>query len=270
MVAKSVSEVRFACLFCTQTGHTVREGDATVFQTLDALMRHLSRHPQPLPEVPGVTVLYGRVAPGDDLEEDYDLHFPEPPAPSPVPERAFSTLPSATAVKAHARRPGEKALVDPDGSEDVLRFLAGARIVGVEFPDKWGGKWCVGWHDGVRSSFPAKLVDVEGPRQSEISLQSSSAVSVTAKWKWAPKDVGRTGWLAFDRGDTIRNVGWLYQDHWCWTGVNSKGKFGVFPSSHVDHLSIKETHEVKRPTTSKGGGLFGLRRKSISTESSYS
>lgn len=269
MTIRNVSEIRYACLFCTQAGHTVREGDATVFQTLDSLMRHLSRHPQPLPEVAGVTVLYGRVEAGSAVEEDYDLHFPDGPAAGPASDGAAGSLPSATAIKGCARRAGEKALLDPDGGEGTLGFLAGARVVGVEFPARWGGKWCVGWHDGVRGAFPAKLVEVEGPRQSEISLQSASAVSVTARWKWSPRDPERVGWLSFDKGETIRNVGWLYQDHWCWTGMNAKGKFGVFPASHVDHDSIKESRDVgRRPTTSKG--FFGLRRKSISTESSYS
>ncbi|KAG7123436.1 hypothetical protein HYQ46_010678 [Verticillium longisporum] len=69
-------------------------------------------------------------------------------------------------------------------------------------------------------------------------------------------------------GDVIQNVGWVYQDHWCWSGTNNKGKYGVFPASHVDPNSLKEGREPTRKPTSKG--LFSRRRVSISTESSYS
>lgn len=264
MLVRSLSEIRYACLFCAQTGHTAREGDATVFETQEQLLRHLSRHPQPLPEVPGVTVLYGNVGQGHPLEEDYDLHFPDPPATTPMPELAFSTLPTATAIKSLTRKPGEKPLQDPDGSENVLRFLAGARIVGVEFPSKWAGNWCVGWHDGVYAAFPFKHVEMDVPKPSEVSHNPNSSVTVTARWKWSPKDnSNEAGWLPLERGESIRTVGCkshhrssiyftnvgkhvadtntgVYQDHWCWHGTNNKGKSGVFPSSHIDPISIRE------------------------------
>ncbi|KZL77971.1 SH3 domain-containing protein [Colletotrichum tofieldiae] len=131
------------------------EGDATVFQSADQLLKHLACHPQPLPEVPGVTVLYGQMEKDHYQIEDYDIHFPSPPAPSPFPEIDTSQFPVATALKSHVQRWGEN-LVGPDGNPDVLKFFIGAKIVGVEFPEKWGGKWCMGWHDGVRGPFPAK------------------------------------------------------------------------------------------------------------------
>ncbi|KAG7129006.1 hypothetical protein HYQ45_011655 [Verticillium longisporum] len=143
MTTKNLTEVRYACLFCTQAGHTVRHGDATAFVSQEQLLRHLSQHPQPLPEIPGVTVLYGKVEAGHELEEDYDLHFPDPPAPSPAPETALIMLPTATAIKSNVKRYGEVAPVAPDGTDDVLKFLIGAQIVGVEFPEEWGGKWCM-------------------------------------------------------------------------------------------------------------------------------
>ncbi|KAL2754047.1 hypothetical protein ACRALDRAFT_2028557 [Sodiomyces alcalophilus JCM 7366] len=257
MLVKSLSEIRYACLFCTQTGHTVREGDATVFLTQEQLLRHLSRHPQPLPEVPGVTVLYGKVGQGHHLEEDYDLHFPDPPAATPMPETSFSTLPTATAVKAHVRKRGEiKPLTDPDGSEDILQFLPGARIVGIEFPAKWGGSWCMGWHDGVRGAFPFKLVEIEPPKPGDVSYNANSSVSVKARWKWSPKlNKDEAPWLPLDKGDTIRSVGWVYQDHWCWSGTNSKGKTGVFPASHIDPASIREVGHSSKPSSVKSIAL---------------
>ncbi|KAG7117019.1 hypothetical protein HYQ44_006646 [Verticillium longisporum] len=268
MTTKNLTEVRYACLFCTQAGHTVRHGDATAFVSQEQLLRHLSQHPQPLPEIPGVTVLYGKVEAGHELEEDYDLHFPDPPAPSPAPETALIMLPTATAIKSNVKRYGEVAPVAPDGTDDVLKFLIGAQIVGVEFPEEWGGKWCKGWHDGEKKAFPSKMVEIEGPKQNEVSLNANSRISVTARWKWNPKDGARTGWLPLEKGGVIQNVGWVYQDHWCWSGTNNKGKYGVFPASHVDPNSLKEGREPTRKPTSKG--LFSRRRVSISTESSYS
>jgi hypothetical protein len=201
------SDTNYGCIFCVQTGYTTRQSDATVFTTKEQLFRHLSQHPQPLPEVFGVTVLYGTVDKTEPLIEDYDLHFPSPPSPPLVPDVSeLSRLPAAVAVRSHMERYGEKKLVDPDGSEDVLRFLAGAKIVGVQFPEKWGGKWCTGWHDGVRSSFPAKCVQLNTPKRSEISLQANSDVEVTTRWKWNPKDGDTEGWLVFDKGEVIRNV----------------------------------------------------------------
>ncbi|KAH0429786.1 SH3 domain-containing protein [Colletotrichum camelliae] len=270
--ARTTSEIRYACLFCTHNGHTIHEGDATVFLSADQLLKHLARHPQPLPEVPGVTVLYGKIDGDHPQIEDYDVHFPSPPAPSLFPDmNSLFQLPTATALKNHVQRWGE-VLTDPDGNTDVLKFMVGAKIVGIEFPDKWGGKWCTGWHDGTRGPFPAKHVELEGPKQNEISLQSTGVVSLTTRWKWDPPDSARTGWLIFGENETIKNVGWLYQDHWCWSGTNSKGKFGIFPRSHINPHSLKEgvvSPATKRPQASGPMRLFSRRRQS-STASSMS
>ncbi|OHE99506.1 hypothetical protein CORC01_05306 [Colletotrichum orchidophilum] len=273
IAVKTASETRYACLFCTHFGQTVHEADATVFQSADQLLKHVSSHPQPLPQVPGVTVLYGQVDKDHDPIEDYDVHFPSSPAPSPFPDHdILAQFPVATALKSYVQRKGEN-LVGPDGSPNVLQFFVGARIVGVEFPEQWGGKWCTGWHDGVQGPFPSKLVEIESPRQNEISFQATSAVSLTTRWKWDPPDNSRAGWLTFGKGEAIRNVGWLYQDHWCWSGTNSKGKFGIFPQSHVSPQSLKEGSlppSIKRPQTSGPMRIFSRRRKSTSTASSMS
>ena len=199
--------IRYACVFCAQAGSTIHECDATVFLSEDEFFRHLSRHPQPLPEIPGVTILYGKVDSDDPKSENYDLHFPGPPAPNPVPSMALGCFPSATATKNNIRRIGENPIFAPDGTTEALKFLVGARIVGVEFPGQWGGKWCLGWHDGVHGAFPAGTIEIEAPRQSEISMQSNSGVVVTARWKWEPKNKGGTDWLSLDKGEIIKNVG---------------------------------------------------------------
>lgn len=241
-----MTEGYYGCLFCAQVGSVVREGDATVFANSDALLRHLARHPQPLPEVPGLTVLYGKEFPeGDARLNDFDLHFLEPPSTTNLGVAAdMARLPVATATKMHVQRYGEKKLPRPDGKDekDLLQFFVGARIVGVEFPGRWAGKWASGYHDGQWGFFPAKNVELEQPRGSEMQTLMTQAGSgaVTTRWKWEPRDASGKGWLAFDKGETITNVGWIFKEHWCWSGTNSKGQLGLFPRSHVQFDKIKE------------------------------
>ena len=279
-------EAYYGCLFCAQTGSVVREGDATVFSSSDALFRHLSRHPQPLPEVPGLTVLYGKEFAQDDPRlNDFDLHFVNPPVPgSGIPDSVVPDLvrlPIATATKENVQRYGHKKLPRPEGMSDkeVLQFFTGGRIVGVELPVRWEGKWASGWHDGVWGTFPVKSMELEKPRKHEIppllhGLQVGAGMTVTTRWKWDPKDAAEKGWLAFDKGETITNVGWLYRDHWCWSGTNSKGKFGVFPRTHVHFDAVKEDTNQARPGSVKSKKitsrpkLFGRSRTGSSSAAS--
>ena len=274
----------------------MREGDATVFATSDALFRHLARHPQPLPAVPDVTVLYGRDCP-TARRDDFDVHFLEPPAAGSEPDSNSNNnanLPVATATKMHLQRYGEKKLPRPEGLGDrreLLQFFAGATVVGVAFPAAWAGKWATGWHDGRWGAFPAKCVELERPRRRSemppLSLQQQTSASsgggggigavtvtrsVVARWKWEPgKDAVEKGWLVFDKGETITQVGWVERSHWCWSGVNKKGQVGVFPRSHVRWDQVKEEvatppsvasslSPIARPATSRGltkRGFFG-------------
>lgn len=198
----------YGCLFCSQLGHTTREGDATAFNS-QQLFRHLSHHPQPLPEVPGVTILYGELEEDDPNAGDFDLHLPDPPHASLMtPESSLlARRPTAVAVKGHIQKEGDRPLTDPAGGRDVLQFLAGANIVGVEFPEVWGGRWCLGWHDGVRGAFPSKLVALDPPPKGEIRLPGTNydGVMVTTRWKWVPPSPD-AGWLAFDKNTTLMNV----------------------------------------------------------------
>jgi hypothetical protein len=331
-----MTEAYYGCLFCAQTKSVVREDDATVFASSDQLFRHLSRHPQPLPEVPGLTIIYGaipltntdtatssastptstrpptshdgRAGPGfkADHHNDFDLHFLSPPQTTSgtlaALEPNITLLPTATAVKDHVQRYGEKKLPRPDGvgkTVDLLQFFAGSRIVGLEFPVRWDGKWATGWHDGIWGVFPAKSVQMERPKAGEAPLplkqtgSSSSGdlnnsfgigmggvVSVQARWKWAPKDAAADyEWLTFDKGETITNIAWLENEHWCWSGTNGKGKSGVFPRSHVNVATVREEAvALPRPATSRKASsaawptkLFGqARRLSTSAASSIS
>ncbi|KAK4233534.1 hypothetical protein C8A03DRAFT_19410 [Achaetomium macrosporum] len=254
------TETNYACLWCVQAGAVVRECDATVFRSAEDLLRHLARHPQPLPSLSGVSVCYDRLPP-DSHPQDFDLHLPESPAPVPMPENV-ARLATAIAVKDHYRRPGRARLDKPPGYDaDMLEFMEGARIVGVIFPEKWGGKYCLGRHDGEFGAFPAKAVELQTPQESEIPAGGESGMSVTTRWKWQPPGKEGAPWLSFGKGEVITNVQCLYADYWCWSGTNSKGKTGVFPQSHID-LQTLRGQDSAVAKKSRGRSFFGIRSHS--------
>ena len=319
----------YGCLFCTSLGKVTFEGDATAFPNQAALFRHLSRHPQPLPFVRGVTVLYGKVDKTNPLIEDYDVHLPDSPAPCNMPNPSvLASLPTAMAVKAHTLRPGETRLVDPDGV-DALIFYECAKIVGIEFSERFGGKWAYGWHDGVRGAFPVKNVELDLPHRTDFPVQGGRSYTGVVRWKWDPRD--KESWLPLEKKETITNIGckclilsvWVvclpwafvwtslfcveyptasrslfpfhipqtthfdkswptgvYKDHWCWCGVNSKGNYGIFPSTHINPMSVKEEqiYPVGRSSSrvsgdrshSKTRNFFGIRRRLSSAGASMS
>ncbi|KAK3991126.1 hypothetical protein QBC44DRAFT_214946, partial [Cladorrhinum sp. PSN332] len=232
-------EPLYACLWCVHSSQTTRESDATVFFSASTLLRHIARHPQPLsPSIPGLAVSYG---PGPPPPAPVDIHLPSSPVPVPIPENV-DRLPTARAIKDHLN-PRQKPPKYPEEGE-MLHFAEGAVIVGVIFPEKWEGKWCLGRHDGCFGAFPAKLVEVRAPQEGEVPRGGESGMSVVARWKWeAPSgtSVGGkdSGWVSFGKGEIIRDVQCLYADYWCWSGTNSKGKTGVFPSSHVDLSTLR-------------------------------
>ncbi|KAJ4387660.1 hypothetical protein N0V93_008257 [Gnomoniopsis smithogilvyi] len=283
LASQRPSEAFYGCLFCAQTGAVTREGDATVFRSSDDLLRHLAHHPQPLPEVSGVTVLYGKeVLASDPRVHDFDLWLTEDPASPPKQPVDLAMLPVATAGRSHVQRYAEKKLARPDGKRnaELLQFFVGARVVGIEFPPAWAGKWATGWHDGEWGYFPAKTIELEKPKPGRLDAPpmqfqgvSAVSVSVVARWKFDPaasiRDAAEKGWIGFDKGERITNVGWPVvvegvggggREAWCWSGTNSKGKFGVFPRSHVDEGTLRDD---MRPGTAMGtgGGNTGRRKK---------
>ncbi|AEO63789.1 uncharacterized protein THITE_2039753 [Thermothielavioides terrestris NRRL 8126] len=262
------SETRYACLWCIRARRTVREADATVFRSAEDLLRHLARHPQPLPPIPGVSVCYGEMAASDPPE--FDLHLPESPTPVLMPENV-SRLATAVAVKDHYRRPGRARLEKPPMYEaDMLEFMEGARITGIIFPEKWLGKYCLGRHDGEFGAFPAKAIELRPPQESEIPVGGENGISVTARWKWQPPSTtGDAPWLSFAKGEVITDVQCLYADYWCWSGRNAKGQTGVFPQSHIDLQTLRDTaqdHDLAVHKKGWGRGLFGSRSNNNSAE----
>ncbi|KAL7629057.1 hypothetical protein AAE478_000575 [Parahypoxylon ruwenzoriense] len=235
---RHVEEQLYGCLFCIQEGKTTEESDSTVFFNQSQLFAHMARHSRPLTAVPGLTVIEAP-EPSPAFKDNFDLHFPHPPLQSVMTglSRELSRLPSAVATE--TRKVQNGVMRSPPGRDPVLHFAIGAKIVGIEFPPKYEGKWGIGWHDGVRAAFEAESVQIDAPPKSEIKMQGTSNVQAVARWKWNQK--GDERWLKFDKGDIIKNIGWAYNDHWCWSGTTSKG-WGIFPQSHLDPSSIRTVH----------------------------
>lgn len=179
-----------------------------MFRNKNQLFRHLARHPQPLIPVTGVKVFYGEIPKDDPDATDFDLHFPDSSVAGATASltddqaEKLARLPTGTARKDHNEGYG------PDNLDtSILRFYAGARIVGVEYPEEYDGKWCRGWHEGVQGLFPSKIIELEPPAKKEVRLpgMNNDGVTIKARWKFAPKE-SAAGWLAFDKGDVIQNV----------------------------------------------------------------
>lgn len=234
------------------------------------LFNHLAKHSRPLPNVAGIITLYG-FQPPETL--DFDIHFTtsEPrPAEYNMTEIAskVATRPTARAISTHHPKPSVRSARDPDGNPS-LHFAAGAKIVGITFPERFGGQWCFGYHDGSRGCLPADKIALEMPVKEDILMNPQSTLSAVARWDFKPKDAKDGGWLKFSKGDKLTCIGYTFQDQWCWSGQNSKGKWGIFPSSFAKDL--KDTIIIQRPGTMKSqsfsrtgsgfGSIMGLGRK---------
>jgi hypothetical protein len=107
-------------------------------------------------------------------------------------------------------------------------------------------------------------VALDIPSKDNIIMNSRSTLSATARWDHKPKD-SNTTWLSFSKGSKISNIGFPYQDAWCWTGQNTKGKWGVFPAAFVTGLregaepSSGKVLGIEDMSPGKGhGGSFSL------------
>ncbi|KAF5649676.1 hypothetical protein F52700_572 [Fusarium sp. NRRL 52700] len=210
IAVRNVNSVYFGCLFCDKTKSTLQEDDATVFQSIDLLFRHISRHAHPLPHVSGVEVVYEQSDINSRGRQDCDLYFPNSTmAALQGVSRAnesnrLASLPIGRAVKDHIRRSNEKPQARPDASSELLQFVSGARIIGIEFPEKWDGKWCQGWHDGVFGTFPSKLITLDIPRHVKITSLPNTPRTGVVRWKFEKQR--QPGWLALKKGDIIYNL----------------------------------------------------------------
>lgn len=85
---------------------------------------------------------------------DFDIHFTSlTPYSSQfsISEIAskVSSRPAAQSTATFNPKPTGRHFRDPDGNTS-LQFAAGARIVGITFPDRFNGAWATGYHDGDR------------------------------------------------------------------------------------------------------------------------
>ncbi|KAK8051229.1 hypothetical protein PG993_002614 [Apiospora rasikravindrae] len=252
---RHIDDQFYACIFCIRLGRTLEESDSTVFFNQKQLFAHMARHPRPLPVVSGFTVVEGDEIP-PHLKDNFDLWFSSPPTASVMPPLAPEVGRLPTAVATETRKLTHGILRSPPDRAPVLEYAVGARIVGIEFPPRYEGKWAIGWHDGVRGAFESDTVKLEPPPRSEVRMQGTSNMQATARWKFRQTG-GEGNWLKFNKGDVIENIGWAYTDHWCWSGTSSK-HWGIFPQTHIDPNSIQEL--------SSGGGV-GAARDSNSIES---
>lgn len=158
----------------------------------------------------------------------------------------------------------------------------GARLSGLEFPAKYNGEWVMGWHEGNFGSAPLDVLKLEAPPKAEIRADTTSNISAVARWKFAPRPKDGGDWLKFDQGERITNISCklpplppfllsslfpfsrvdvsmvclqstfslltqdflgAWQDHWCWSGTNAKGVWGIFPQTFIDAASIREVSD---------------------------
>lgn len=255
----------YACVFCVEEHKTVEDHDATIFFSVQQLFRHLAKHSQPLPNVPGVTVIYG-VQPMTVL--DFDIHFTTP-IPK-IPEFSMSeilqkvaTRPSGHASVTHHPKSGSSSTRDPAG-EPVLHFAIGARIVGITFPERFKGEWCSGYHDGERGSFPANTIILEQPPAEDYMMNPKSTLVATARWDFKPKDAKDMRWLKFSKGDKITCIGYVFVDQWCWSGQDKKGRWGIFPRAFVENLVDGTKLAMSTSPGSVRSSGFGSRMTSFS------
>jgi len=118
--------------------------------------------------------------------------------------RELLLLPTATAVETVKRT--RAVLKQPPGGGEALQFALGARLAGVEFPTRWNGEWCIGWHDQKRAAFPADAIRIEPPPRGELQQGATSAMQARVRWKWKPRDNSRGDWLTLDKNETITNI----------------------------------------------------------------
>ncbi|CAJ0549329.1 Ff.00g029420.m01.CDS01 [Fusarium sp. VM40] len=258
-------DVMYGCIFCIFQGKTLHASDATVFISQKALFAHLARHPRPLPAVPGFTVIEQEEVPAVH-RNDYDLHFKSPVETHPVLEKTdeICYLPTATSKEAARRMYGQRLLYD---RTPALELVLNAKIVGLSWPAKYMGEWAMGYHDGILASVPTEILKLDPPPSSEVKIDGLSPVQATARWKFNHKDKVKGDWLKFEKDEIITNISWPYQEYWCWSGTNAKGKTGIFPQAFIDVSTLRD---FGKTGSDRASIVSNERNKSLSVLSRFS
>lgn len=140
-----------------------------------------------------------------EYKNDYDLHFKSPVETHPAIEKAdeISYLPTATSKEAARRMYGQRLLYD---RTPALELVVNARVCGLTWPAKYLGEWAMGWYDGQWASVPTEIIKLDPPPSSQIKIDGTSPVQVTARWKFNQKDKVKGDWLKFEKDEVITNV----------------------------------------------------------------
>lgn len=144
------------------------------------------------------------------LANNYDLHFVGPHRESRLARiaRELTMLPTATAQQ--TCRPTAHFASRPPDEAEVVSFAAGARILGIEYPRKYMGEWCLGWADHEHGLLPADAVRLDPPRRSDVRNLGSSSMKAVARWRFFAKGnndmKGGMDWLSFGKGEVITNI----------------------------------------------------------------
>ncbi|OAR01095.1 hypothetical protein LLEC1_05449 [Akanthomyces lecanii] len=256
---KRPDDILYGCIFCIRLGRTMDPSDATVFFNVKSLFDHLARHPRPLPDIPGIVVIDGPDIPAK-YRNDYDLHFTKPPVPHPALEHEQETamMPTGVAKEPARRMYGQRLLAD---RTPALELVVGSKVTGISWPSKYNGEWCMGWYDGVNASVPLEALRLDPPPSRDIRMDGTSHVRAKSRWKFAHKDKDKTEWLKFDKDEIITNISWVYPEHWCWSGTNAKGKWGIFPQAFLDTNTVQELSAVN---SQRASSLHSEKNKSSS------
>lgn len=246
------------CVFCVSEGRTIDDYDATVFFSAEQLIRHLSKHARPVHDVDGIKVCYGARY-GLDLDLGFESRDFKP-SRSILPDQ-LPCLPTARTLVRNRSKNWKESPKDPDG-RPALPFARGANIVGITFPPRFGGQWCLGFHDGEHALFQLNCVLLNLPPKDEIPIEQSSRNVAIARWDHKPRDTS-AGWLPFLKKDKIRHISYPSRDHWCYSGKNSEGVFGLFPRDFVGDLEVENDVETSRA----GSKLFKFKRSHTWTAS---
>jgi hypothetical protein len=218
------------CVFCVDENKVPEIHDATIFFSAVQLIRHVALRHRPVRQVDGIKVSYGIHS-----DQYFDLSFTSNETRVNPPSNVstdISSLPTGYAIQAHRPKSGSKFCAkDPNGNS-TLQFAIGAQIAGIAFPLNLKGQWYSGYHDGTQGLFPSETIRLNAPSKTDIVITPKSSLVATARWDHNPKDTSAS-WLAFSRKEVITHIGFRFEDHWCYSGQNRKGKFGIFPKEFV-------------------------------------